>query len=273
MFPVIIKTNLRITLDILSVFGVNHFSPGRSSRTQLQWRLWSFVVLAAQTAILLSTIFYRNYFLRSDLSPVGMLLNLVHYSWMMSTTCITVILSIASEDQQRDFWLQLERLRELRFQEERLDISFFCRLATRSLLLIHFMLLLNLSVFYFISYDVQWTVYVLIGIASHLSNKMFCLKAFVYLEGLRCEVLALERCLQVFVDSSVATGCYVREAQIAMVMDWHSALIATSRHFLALFNWSLFLIFLDGFIMLGVNIYWAYIQMFCLRCVGAAMSE
>lgn len=154
-------------------------------------------------------------------------------------------------------------MRELRFQEEQQDIRFFEALARKTLLLFLTLVTLNLSVFYFIAYDPQWTLYVLVGISSILINRMFCLRVLVCLEGTHCEVLAFERCLQVFVDSSFVSG--VKEVHIAMAMDWHSAIVSAARRFLHLFNWSLFLIFLDGFLMLGVNFYWTYIHLICRK--------
>lgn len=266
MFVVI--SHLRVFFDFLSLFGINTFSPGRLPRTQLNWKIWSFLLFLGQIAILLATMLYRDYFLRSDLSPVGMLLNMVHYTCMMSTTCSVIILSITSERQQLEYWQQLEKLRELRFQEELQDTLFYQRLARKFFLIVSVMLSLNGFVFYLIAYDPQWTIYVLVGISSIVINRMFCLKVLVFLEGLYCELLAFERCLQLFVDS---VG--VKEVHIIMVFDWHVAIIDIARRFHRLFEFSLFAIFLDAFIMLGVTFYWTYIHLICMNHVFSAASK
>lgn len=262
-------SHLRIFFDFLSLFGINSCSPGRTPQTHLKWKIWSLLVLLFQFGVLLNTLVYRNFFLRSDLSPVGMLLNLVHYSWMMSSTCIVIAVSLATEQDQLGYWTQLERLRELRFHEEPLDTA-FCRTLTKKAFFIALALVsLNLSVLYLITHDPQWMKYVLVGISSILINRMFCMKVFVFLEALLCEVQAFERYLKVLVDDTLR----LKEVHVAIALDWHTSLIDTARLCNRIFNWSLFVIFLDSFIMLGAHVYWAYIHMICMKDMPAAASE
>lgn len=260
--------NLRILFDILSLFGVNLYSPARSSRTQLMWKIWILAVLLFQSFVLINTIIYRDFFLRSDLSPVGMLLNLVHYSWMMSSTVIVIALSLATEQEQLQYWTELEKLRELRLHEESLDTSFCKRLAWKAMFISLTLVSLNVSVLYLITYDQQWTKYVSVGISSILINRIFCVKVYLFLEGLSCEIQGFERYLQACVDRRK-----LREVHIRMAIDWHSSLSNTAKLCNRIFNWSLFAIFLDSFIQLVTVIYWAYMHMTCMKNMFAASSK
>lgn len=261
-------SKLRLSFDILSFFALNSCSPVRSLRTRIIWKTWSVIVLMLQCFLLPITLAYSEKFLHSDLSPVGMMLNMVHYSWMIICNCITITLSLVTEKDQIRFWTQLQRLRVLRFQEEPLDTDFFGKLAKKALLIILPQIFLNVLVMFLVKYDPLWVNHHLVRISSILINRMFCVKVYLFFRGLYCEVEAFERHLQVLVDRKE-----LREAHITMVFDWHSSLIDTSRIYRKMFNWSLLALFLDSFIEQGTDFYWAYVQMHCAKNFYATASK
>lgn len=259
---------LRLFGDLLSIFGLNTSTPDRTLRTHWQWKLWSVLILLFQLGVVFITLFFRDFFLRSELSAVGMLFNLIHYSWMMCTSCFVIAKSLLSERLQPEYWTRLQRLHELRFQEEPIDNKFYRKLARNAFGISISLIVVYVSVFYFIAYDPQWTVYMLVGLTSLMINRMFCVKVFVFLEGLRCELEAFERFLTVFSEEKE-----MKDIHLVLSLDWHAELVAIAEMFLRIFEGGLFLIFADGFILMGVNFYWAYIHMFCEKRVLSSMSE
>lgn len=267
-------SHLRICFDILSLFGISSFSPCRSQNSSTKWRTWTYIVLICQLLCLFNSIFYRNFYLRSELSPVGMLFNLIHYTWMMCTAIVLIVHSLMTERDQNKYWTRLEQLRELRFQDEDEDSKYFGIVSWTFNALSVVMVFVHVFVVSMIAYDPQWMKYFLIGLLSVLIIRMFCLKVYLFVQVLRVEVNAFERHLQGLVAMTRGgTGNALKDIHIGIALEWHSAIIEASRFCNKLFNCSLFFLFVDSFIMLGSNFYWAYIHLICMKNRSAAFSE
>lgn len=186
-------SHLRISFDVLSLFGISSTSPCRSRKNSIKWRTWTFVVLICQLVCLFNTIFYRNYYLRSELSPVGMLFNLIHYTWMMCTATVLIVQSLITERDQSNYWTRLEKLRELRFQDEEDDGRFLRKVSWTFITVAALVVFVHVSVIFLIVYDPQWMKYFLIGLLSVLVIRMFFLKVYLFVALLRVEVNAFER--------------------------------------------------------------------------------
>lgn len=265
-------SHLRISFDVLSLFGISSTSPCRSRKNSIKWRTWTFVVLICQLVCLFNTIFYRNYYLRSELSPVGMLFNLIHYTWMMCTATVLIVQSLITERDQSNYWTRLEKLRELRFQDEEDDGRFLRKVSWTFITVAALVVFVHVSVIFLIVYDPQWMKYFLIGLLSVLVIRMFFLKVYLFVALLRVEVNAFERHLKGLVAMSRGRNA-LKDIHISLALEWHSAIIDASRFCNKLFNYSLFFLFVDSFIMLGSNFYWAYIHLICRKSVYSAVSE
>lgn len=261
--------NLRLCFDLITACGISSTCPGHSAETASRWKLWIWFSIALHFSIILVTVHCREFYLRSDLSAVGMLLNIMYYCALGISAGIVILQALLTQNRQNEFLEKMTQLRSLRVKDEEKDNQFSARLAKLFIISFCVIILSNVLFFLMISYDAQWTQYYFASTLPTTINRIVCMKVFIFLEILYRELNSFRECISGFVQN----GSGLKDIHIHLLSDWHSEIIDAVAMFKSLFHWSLMVVLWDGYLLLGSNMYWAYLQIMIRKNYWASLSR